>query len=78
MATLVKVYLVRHGETAANKDGVIQGQLNTQLNEEGIRQAGLLAERLKDVPFQLAFTSDLERAKKVSVFSDRDEVPFDM
>ncbi|KAJ2927586.1 hypothetical protein H1R20_g9511, partial [Candolleomyces eurysporus] len=66
MVTLLKVYIVRHGETAANKDGVIQGQLDTQLNEEGIRQAGLLAERLKDVPFRLAFTSDLQRAKKTA------------
>ena len=78
MVALLKVYLIRHGETAANKDGVIQGQLNTPLNEEGIRQAGLLAERLKSVPFHLAFTSDLERAKKVSAISDRNRVPFDV
>lgn len=36
----MKIYLVRHGETDANKNGIMQGQSqNLQLNETGIRQA---------------------------------------
>lgn len=65
MVTVLRVYVVRHGETEANKEGMIQGHLDTALNEEGVRQVELVAERLKDVPFKLAFTSDLQRAKKV-------------
>jgi len=61
----VKIYLVRHAETNQNKDGIIQGHLNTALNDEGRRQAKLVAEVLKDVPltFTFTFTSNLDRAK---------------
>lgn len=61
----VNVYLVRHGETEENKTGIIQGQLNTQLNEAGRDQAHILAEVLKGVSFNYAFTSDLSRAADV-------------
>lgn len=62
---IVKIYLVRHGETQENKDGIIQGQLDTKLNEAGLRQAASVAEVFKDVPLTAAFSSDLERARKV-------------
>ena len=65
MAILLKVYIVRHGETTSNKDGTIQGHLDTALNEEGLRQATLLAQRLKSNPIHIAYTSDLQRAKEV-------------
>jgi len=58
----VNVYLVRHGETEENKLGIVQGQLNTQLNKTGRDQAQVLAQALKDVPFSHGFTSDLSRA----------------
>lgn len=66
MGALLRVFIVRHGETAANVDGMIQGQLDTELNEEGLRQAGLLAGRMEGVPIGVAFTSDLSRAKKTA------------
>jgi hypothetical protein len=68
MVILVKVYIVRHGETTSNKDGAIQGHLDTALNEEGRRQATLLAQRLKSEPIHIAYTSDLRRAKGVRCF----------
>jgi 2,3-bisphosphoglycerate-dependent phosphoglycerate mutase len=61
----VNVYLVRHGETEENKLGIVQGQLNTQLNKTGRDQAEILAQALKDVPFSHGFTSDLSRAADV-------------
>ena len=67
----VNVYLVRHGETEENKTGIIQGQLDTRLNETGRGQAQILAEALKDVPFSHAFTSDLSRAADVGASVDR-------
>jgi len=44
---IVKVYIVRHGETASNAAGIIQGQLNTALNEAGVKQAKVIAEALR-------------------------------
>ena len=46
----MKIYLVRHGETDANKNGIMQGQnQNLQLNETGIRQATNLKNKLVTV-----------------------------
>ncbi|KAF8469922.1 phosphoglycerate mutase-like protein [Gautieria morchelliformis] len=60
--TSTLVYYVRHGQTAENRQGMIQGQLDTQLDEVGIEQAAAVAQSLKDVQFDAAFSSDLERA----------------
>lgn len=61
----VRVYIVRHGETAENRSGILQGHLDTELNEQGLEQARLVADVLKDVPFSVGMTSDLKRAKTV-------------
>jgi len=63
---IVKIYVVRHGETNENREGIIQGQMDTKLNEDGMQQAALVAERFKDVPLVAAFSSDLERARKTA------------
>lgn len=43
---VAQLVLVRHGETAWNRDRRIQGQLDTPLNDEGRRQARAAAARL--------------------------------
>lgn len=63
--TQLRVYLVRHGETDANRQGIVQGQLDTQLNELGKNQAELVALRLRSVSFDIALASDLSRATTV-------------
>lgn len=65
MTVVVKVYIVRHGETEENRQGIMQGQLDTPLNAAGLRQAELAADALEDVPFGAAYSSDLQRARKV-------------
>ncbi|MBE3589399.1 MAG: alpha-ribazole phosphatase [Firmicutes bacterium] len=60
MSTLF--YLVRHGETASNREGRYQGRLDVPLNEEGREQARRLATRLAGVAFDAAYASDLSRA----------------
>ena len=68
---VVRVYIVRHGETQENRDGVIQGQRDTLLNENGEEQAWMVAEALKDASLGAAFSSDLSRAVKVSASTTR-------
>ena len=65
MHPVLRVYLVRHGETNENRSGIIQGQLDTELNEDGIKQSGRLAHALKDIHFSAAYCSDLKRTVKV-------------
>ncbi|CUX16843.1 histidine phosphatase family protein [Clostridium sp. C105KSO13] len=62
----MKLYLVRHGETAWNKAGRVQGHSDIPLNENGIYLAEETAKGLKDVPLDLAYTSPLCRAKQTA------------
>ncbi|KDN37038.1 hypothetical protein RSAG8_10391, partial [Rhizoctonia solani AG-8 WAC10335] len=56
------VYIVRHGETNENRLGIIQGQMDTQLNDAGRAQAKITGNFLKDVNFVKAYSSDSSRA----------------
>lgn len=60
------LYLVRHGETEWNKKGIIQGKSDIPLNSNGIKQAGNLAEKLKNLKFDKIYSSDLQRAGKTA------------
>ena len=53
--------LIYSGETASNKAGVLQGQIDTPLNETGIQQAKFAGDGLKNVIFDSVYTSDLKR-----------------
>ncbi len=58
-----KFILLRHGETSANKEHLLQGWYNAcGLNENGRAQASYAAEYLKDCHIDKAYTSDLIRA----------------
>ena len=59
---LTRFIVIRHGETAWNAQGRIQGHLDSPLNEEGMAQALLVAERLAAEPFDHFYSSDLGRA----------------
>ncbi len=69
----MKIYLVRHGETDWNQAGLLQGQTDIALNVQGLEQAREAAERLKEVPFEIAFCSPLIRAKRTAetIIGDR-------
>jgi bisphosphoglycerate-dependent phosphoglycerate mutase len=56
------IHIVRHGETDANRQKIFQGQLDTDLNANGLDQARQVADTLRSIPFDVAFSSDLSRA----------------
>ena len=58
----MKLILVRHGETAWNRDGVVQGRKDIELSELGRQQAELVALALKEEPIEAIYTSPLKRA----------------
>ncbi|MBC8056780.1 MAG: histidine phosphatase family protein [Rhizobiales bacterium] len=57
-----RVLAIRHGETAWNVDGRIQGHLDVPLNATGRRQAQQLARALADEDIAAIYASDLLRA----------------
>lgn len=62
----MKVYLIRHGETDYNKKRKLQGQCDIELNDYGRELARITAEALKDVHFDIVYTSPLKRAKETA------------
>lgn len=59
---MIRLYLVRHGETTANLEGIIQGHLDAPLTELGVKQAHAVAKRLANEKFAAAYASDSGRA----------------
>jgi len=60
------LYLVRHGETEWNKNGIIQGQSDSPMTKEGLKQVEQTAQELKNIHFDAIFSSDLHRAQKTA------------
>lgn len=58
----MKILMVRHGETDYNKNHLVQGHTDIPLNETGIGQAILAAEKIYDYEISAAFSSPMERA----------------
>ena len=57
-----RVLAIRHGETAWNVDGRLQGQLDVPLNEMGRWQVHRLALAVADEDIAAVYSSDLLRA----------------
>jgi broad specificity phosphatase PhoE len=59
------LYIVRHGQTELNKQGIVQGRgMNTDLNDEGRKQAGQFFDAYKTVPFDKIYISALKRTQQ--------------
>lgn len=59
---IIDIYVVRHGETNWNVQGLLQGHTDIPLNEQGVKQAHELKEKLKEISFGKILSSDLSRA----------------
>jgi len=57
------LFLFRHGETDWNREGRLQGHIDTPLNTTGLSQAQLLAESLRPHRLDAVVSSDLSRAR---------------
>ncbi len=56
------IAFVRHGQTALNHAGCLQGRLDAPLSDLGAQQAAALAAALADAPVTAVFSSPLQRA----------------
>jgi len=60
------LYIVRHGKTEWNSLQKLQGQTDTDLNEEGIQMAQKAAKEYADVHFDICYSSPLKRAVRTA------------
>ena len=68
-----KIYVVRHGQTDFNLQGIVQGSgVDSSLNENGRAQAQAFFDMYGDVPFDKVYTSSLKRtAQTVTQFIEK-------
>jgi probable phosphoglycerate mutase len=73
-----KIYIVRHGQTDFNLQGIVQGSgVDSSINDKGRRQAQAFFEAYQHIPFNKIYTSALKRTKEsVQPFIDLG-IPFE-
>lgn len=59
---MTSIYLVRHGQTAWNKEEIFRGRTDIPLDETGLKQAELAGEYFKAMVIQGVYSSPLSRA----------------
>jgi len=57
----LNLYLFRHGETYYNKSRRFTGWKNSRLTPAGIEHSKIIAEKLREMTFEIAFKSSLSR-----------------
>ena len=63
-----ELWLIRHGESTGNRDGLLQGQEDLPLSPFGHEQCKRLAERLASTRFNVLYSSDLSRAQQTASY----------
>lgn len=75
----MRLTLVRHGETAHNRDGLGLGREDAQLTDLGLRQTAAAVERLAPEPVDRILTSPLTRAAAIaSGLAERTGAPLEV
>ncbi|MGB9629120.1 MAG: histidine phosphatase family protein [Thermodesulfobacteriota bacterium] len=59
---MTSIYLVRHGQTAWNKEEIFRGRTDIPLDETGLRQADLAGEYFRELKIDTIYSSPLSRA----------------
>ncbi len=63
---MIKLYLIRHGETEWNTVKRFQGWTDIELSEKGLKQAELLGKRFENIHIDELYASPLKRAVKTA------------
>jgi len=59
---MTSIYLVRHGQTAWNKEEIFRGRTDIPLDETGLKQAELAGEYFRGMEIHAIYSSPLSRA----------------
>ncbi|OBZ16331.1 hypothetical protein A8L34_27010 [Bacillus sp. FJAT-27264] len=64
--SLLRLYVVRHGESIANANGILESRNDSPLTDLGRKQADKLAGKLRDVQWRKVFSSPSLRARSTA------------
>lgn len=62
----MRILLIRHGQTAWNRELVFRGGTDVPLDRAGVSQAGALARRLRRTPLAAVYAGPLSRARRTA------------
>ncbi len=62
----MKVSFLRHAQTQANRDGILQGRTDTPISDIGVEQANEAAKKWKDISVDCVYCSPLLRARQTA------------
>lgn len=71
----MKIIIVRHAQTDANFDGIMQGRVNNLLNDSGRRQCDKLREKLSSFKIDYCYMSPLVRCVETAFILIGDRAP---
>lgn len=63
---MIKLYIVRHGQTDWNVQKLLQGTTDIELNDEGIKQAEELSKKIDLDKIDICFCSPLKRTRQTA------------
>ncbi len=63
---MLRLHIVRHGQTDWNAIRKVQGQQNSELNDTGRQQAASVRQLLRDIEFKAVFASPLLRTRETA------------
>ncbi len=58
---MIQLYLIRHAQTQFNKEHIFQGITDNGLNEDGLKQAELIADYFENIQVDEIYSSPLNR-----------------
>ena len=71
----VRIYFIRHGETAWSLSGRYAGSTDIPLTPQGQDEARAVGQRLRDIPFAHVLTSPLQRAQRTCALAGLGATP---
>ncbi len=63
---MTSIYLVRHGQTAWNKEEIFRGRTDVPLDETGQKQAALAGQYFREMEIHAIYSSPLARARETA------------
>jgi broad specificity phosphatase PhoE len=71
----MELFLCRHERTEHNDKGIVQGQMDSKINEEGENQAKKLRDRLAEENIDKVYSSSMTRAiETAEIVAERHDV----
>lgn len=71
----LKLYVIRHGRTNNNDEGIFNGRYDEDINETGIKQAKNASKQVKKLDIDLIISSPLLRTKHTAEIVNVNDVP---